>query len=130
MLDAYNRGMDLSDDEAIKRECGRRIKAARIDAGMTQQELAGAVGLAASTIGNYEQGTRLPGPKEATLLGKTLGVSPAYVLLVEDVDMLLFQGEAALLKKYRTLTPQEQKVIDARITHLSRTAKPKKTRKP
>lgn len=36
------------------------LKAARVNAGLTQQEAADALGISRKTLGNYEQGTRYP----------------------------------------------------------------------
>lgn len=131
---AYNCGMDMSDDEAIKAECGRRIQAARKAVGWRLEDLAQNTGLKPSRIGNWEQGTRMPGPKEATLLGRALGISPAYILLVEE-NMLLFEEEAELLKVFRALAPEDQQNYLAMLNRLNklRTTKqtpPKARKKP
>ncbi len=101
-------GMAHMDDNEIKRLIGERIAQARRDLGWSQSELARAVGMAPSTIGNYEQGTRMPRPGEATLLGKALGVSPAYLLAVDGDDMLLLDAEAEAIRWLRSLPPGEQ----------------------
>lgn len=36
------------------------LKAARVNAGLTQQEAADALGISRKTLGNYEQGKRYP----------------------------------------------------------------------
>jgi len=120
--------MDLNDDDAVKRECGRRIRAARDAIGLTQGQLAEAVGLSPSAIGNYEQGIRLPGPREATLLGRELGINPAYILLVEGEEMLLFEDEALLLERFRGLSPQDQQRALIQLDRLKKLHAPNVTR--
>ncbi len=96
------------EDLVLKQEVGKRIAAARAALGWTQRELALKVGSAKQTIASYEQGTRLPGPKEATLLGEALGVSPAYLLVVDGDEMQLLDAEAEMVRLMRALPPEEQ----------------------
>lgn len=54
---------------------GDRIRAARLLAGMTQNQLAELVGVSARTIGNYERGETIPdrtGPRLVIALGQHL----------------------------------------------------------
>lgn len=85
----------------LKKQIGLRIKAARENNGWSLAELAArTISLQKSRIGNYEQGTRTPGPLEAKELARALGVSAAYVLCVDD-ESTLSEDEKKLLEKYR-----------------------------
>lgn len=69
----------------IKEKIGSRIKAARKEAGLTVREVCEKSGsLKQARISNWEQGTRSPGPSEALLLARILGVSAAYLLCLTD----------------------------------------------
>jgi SOS-response transcriptional repressor LexA len=69
----------------MKERIGQRIQALRVAAGLTLGQLAEQTGsLKKSRIGNWEQGTRMPGPEEAKILANTLNVSPAYLLGLTD----------------------------------------------
>lgn len=50
------------------------IKAARVNANLTQQELAEAVGVTTQTINSWENGRREPKVSQAKALCETLGV--------------------------------------------------------
>lgn len=62
---------------------GERIKLARKNAHMTQQDLAEAVGVAKSTIAGYEIGVREPDSIRIYRIAKALGVSGDYLLDIE-----------------------------------------------
>ncbi len=69
----------------IKGKIGQRIKEARLAKGLTVKQLAEKTRtLKATRIGNWEQGTRSPGPIETMQLSNVLGVSPAYLLCLSD----------------------------------------------
>ncbi len=57
-----------------------RLRQLRVDANMTQEELAAATDLTQSTISRLEKGGRLPRPKTLRRLAEALGVEP------EDLD--------------------------------------------
>jgi SOS-response transcriptional repressor LexA len=62
---------------------GKRIKIARIKAGLSQGELAKRLGIAYPTLSKYEQGHRTP---DSVLLGriaKMLGCDPGWLLAIE-----------------------------------------------
>lgn len=65
----------------FRQQIGRRIAAARKAMHWTIKELATQTqSLSPARIGNWEQGTRSPGPMEAMLLAKHLNVSASYLL--------------------------------------------------
>lgn len=52
--------------------------------GLTIKVLAEMTGLGAARIGNWEQGTRSPGPEEAKLLSSALNVASSWLLCLTD----------------------------------------------
>lgn len=120
------------EDSELKKKVGRRIAEARKALGWNQTELGLRVGLAKTTIAGYEQGVSLPGPNEATLIGAALGVSPAYLLVVDGDEMQLLDAEAEIVRKFRALPPEEQarfvKLLEGRVRLARKT--PVKKRPP
>ncbi|QBR84677.1 XRE family transcriptional regulator [Legionella israelensis] len=68
----------------MKKMIGSRIAQARKANGLTIKELSEKTGLSASRIGNWEQGTRSPGPLEAKILSKELKVAASWFLCLTD----------------------------------------------
>lgn len=71
---------------ALKLEIGRRIRTAREAKGLTLKGLAALTNsLSPSRIGNYEQGSRTPGPHEAIELAHALGnVRASYLMCLDE----------------------------------------------
>lgn len=65
---------------------GRRIRRARLRAGISQQEVADAIGVGVTSVSRWEVGTRVPSAVRLAKLARVLGVS---------VDFLLDGQEAA-----------------------------------
>lgn len=57
-----------------------RLKELREERGMTQLELANQLGIAKSSIGMYEQGRRVPSPKQLVNMAAFFDVSVEYLL--------------------------------------------------
>lgn len=69
----------------LRKEIAARITKARKEKGITIKELAARTQeLSPARIGNWEQGTRSPGPTETKLLAEQLGVSASYLLCLTD----------------------------------------------
>ncbi len=64
---------------------GARIAALRRDAGWSQAELAGRLGVSASAIGMYEQGRREPSADSLVALSRIFGVTTDYLLTGKPV---------------------------------------------
>lgn len=65
----------------MKKDIANRIRESRKASGLTLKALASKTHeFSQARIGNWEQGTRSPGPQEAKVLGAALGVSAAYLL--------------------------------------------------
>lgn len=63
---------------------GRRLRAARALAGMTQYETSKAANITRNNIPRYETGEILPGSRRLFLICKTLNVSADYLLGLTD----------------------------------------------
>ena len=61
----------------------KNLKSARIKAGMTQEQIASAVGVAVTTYSNWELGKREPNVLKIKALAKVLGVTGDYLLGLE-----------------------------------------------
>lgn len=68
----------------MKKIIGGRITQARKANGLTIKVLAERTGLGAARIGNWEQGTRSPGPFEAKVLSKELRVAASWLMCLTD----------------------------------------------
>ena len=68
----------------MKKIIGSRITQARKANGLTIKMLAERTNLGAARIGNWEQGTRMPGPSEAMILSRELGVAASWLLCLTN----------------------------------------------
>lgn len=81
----------------MKKNIGERIARARKANGLTIKQLSEKTGLGAARIGNWEQGTRSPGPEEALILSKALSVAASWLLCLTanpkgewlEIDLLI-----------------------------------------
>lgn len=75
---------------------GARIAALRLNAGLSQADLAAMINVSPSTIGMYEQGRREPSPGILVCLAKALGVTADYLLDMEQTypDIRLMETSA------------------------------------
>ncbi len=64
---------------------GRRIRAARGLAGMSQQDLADVAGVSWVSVSNWERGVVMPGSRHLLALGRALGRSVEYLLWTGEV---------------------------------------------
>lgn len=69
---------DMHERITIVGTIAERIKKTRIDRGMTQGQLADAVGISQSSIGNIESGVRKR-PRELLSIAQALGVAPEWL---------------------------------------------------
>ncbi|WP_430622555.1 helix-turn-helix domain-containing protein [Adlercreutzia faecimuris] len=63
---------------------GKRLRQARMDAGLTQQALADLIGVSLRNYQNYEQGSRNPPLDTLASIAATLRVSADYLLGLTD----------------------------------------------
>ena len=102
-------------DMNFKKEIGKRLAEAREDKGWSLAKLSEETArvLSASRISNYEQGERLPGPREILILSKALGRDPAYLMCLEGGEMT--EKERELLNSWRALPESERMAYLRRI---------------
>ncbi len=108
-----------------KKEIGKRIRAER-DAlkwslETLAQKTAGARSgpLSKSRISNYEQGLRLPGPREIKVLAQTLQADAAYLMCLDTGEDEMNKEEMDLLRNYRRLPENERLAYSRRIDSLA-----------
>lgn len=95
-----------------KAESGRRLKQAREAKKWTLQDVASRlVGIGASRISNYEQGTRLMRQKEAVKLAEVLDVSAAYLMCVDEVSTMP-SSKRRLLEMYDAADSRGKRTIE------------------
>ena len=94
-----------------------RIKEARITSGLTQLQVAEALGVAKSSISSYENGTREPPPSVISELITVLHTDANFLfqdeINAEKKTVGLNAHEAEIIKKYRSLDSHGEKVVDA-----------------
>lgn len=100
-------------------EIGRKIRELRASRGLTQRELAAAVGASEPTIRNYELGNRTPDNAQLDKIAAALGVDPEILIIpkiestavITQVLDLLNSGEIGRIirnmRKERGLTQTE-----------------------
>lgn len=89
---------------------GARIKAAREQAGMTQEDLAAALEMSPSHISVIERGVKAPKLETLVKIANTLKVSPDRLL--QDVAVCASNGVASELSTVvAELSPKEQRRV-------------------
>ena len=68
----------------LMKEIGARLVQLRKEAGLTQQEVAGHLGMTKGTVSNYEQGLRSPSPDALVKFAKEFHVTVNYLLGMDD----------------------------------------------
>ena len=100
------------------KEIGEMIKTRRISRGMTQDQLADAIGVSPSAVGMYESGRRKPKDNIVEALADVFNVSKWSILYREDEIIVdtptitkdeLTLDERRLLAAYRAAEPSFQK---------------------
>jgi SOS-response transcriptional repressor LexA len=93
-----------------REKIGRRIAAARYEAGLTQRELADAVGRSTHTVPNWESGQNMPSPEVLAQIAAATGKPVSYFLgeqqeeamstaaLVHRLEALLGAGSAQTIE--------------------------------
>jgi len=100
------------------KDMATRIRTARAVLGITQAELADAVGVTRSAVAQWETGRSGQVGGTLTKLAEVLGVTPSYLLIgsADDRAAALSGDELALLRLYRACPPTDR-------AYLLRTAK-------
>ncbi len=104
-----------------------RIKEARQNKHLTQEQLASKIGVAKSTLAGYETGIREPGVEIIGKIMCVLNVDANYLWQDEvDFPMQVSHTEMELIKKYRALDSAAQSYVNSVLDwELNRTTKVK-----
>jgi transcriptional regulator with XRE-family HTH domain len=107
----------MSDDETTENIFGRRLRAARNERGLEQQQLAERAGLPPSSISHFEKGARKPSFDNLRNLAKSLDVTTDYLLgRVDTMDRV--EGAQRLHRHLGNLTESEVKTVEGFIQML------------
>lgn len=95
-----------------------KLKQLRLDKGVTQSDIAKAIGISPATIGNYEQGTREPRRIETLeKIAEYFGVSVECLMddnSINQYDMyngIIYRSEKEIDNYIKTLTEDEMRLI-------------------
>lgn len=102
---------------------GERIRSARLARGMTQADLARAIGVSRSAVAQWE--TDRAGQVRANLarIAAVLDISVGHLVSGESAEDRTDTPDAmALLRLYRTLTPDDRQLLLRTAVRLSRAA--------
>lgn len=92
-----------------------RIKSARVNSGMSQQDLADRLGVTKQSVSQYERGMRKPDMETLIALGDVFNLSIDYLTGKSDVT-LRFLTEEDLMKLAqppKEITPEELALLEA-----------------
>lgn len=110
----------------IGESAGSRIKMARERQNMTQKELAEKMGTTPQNISQYERGIRNPKLETRERLAKVLSVDAHWLEVGEYEDKSLSGEEQQLLRYFRIMSLEGQRVALERMDELSRHPRYKK----
>ena len=104
----------LSISESLAAVIARNIKKARLNAGLTQDQLAKKMGISKNTISGYENGVSMPKVEFLYPLMDALNVDANYIYGVDstEVSMNLTLHECELISAYRSQQEAVQQSID------------------
>jgi transcriptional regulator with XRE-family HTH domain len=107
-------------------ELGARIRAARLAQGLTQEQLAHAVGVTRSAVAQWETGRAGQVGGNLARIARVLGSSAAYLLSGEQeagaAPLPLRGDEMALLRAYRDCAPDDRALLVRTAVRLARLA--------
>ncbi len=93
---------------------GARVRTARLARGLTQDGLAGAVGISRSAVAQWETGRAGQLGGNLTRVAEVLGVGVEYLLSGDDVRAAFGAAsgdEAAMLRLYRACAPEDRQIL-------------------
>ena len=100
-------------------EFGNRLKEARVLKGLNQEQLAEAMGLTQASISQFEQGQRLPTPKNIEKFSEVLEVKREFLAGDNEGE---FEREM-LMRNLKNLTPDSLKKINDYIELVKKSEK-------
>ncbi len=92
-----------------------RLKQARLEKGVTQEQLGEQIGVAKSTITGYEKGNSEPDMLKMKKIMRALNIDANYLLqdeMKQSADNNTSLEELKLLKKYRVLDERGKKIVN------------------
>jgi len=104
-------------------DIGARIRAARLDRGLTQDELAERVGVSRSAVAQWETGRAGQVTGNLSRIAETLGVNVESLMVGDDKRAAgeVRQGdELALLRLYRECDPEDRQMLLRTARRLAR----------
>lgn len=117
-------GKQTAQEHAAQSGMGGRIRASRQTAGMTQVELAQAVGVSRSAIAQWETDRSGQVGVNLARLAEVLSVSPTYLLNgtvgPEGGSAAESPQEMAILRLYRELAEEDRQVLLRLVIRLAR----------
>jgi len=93
-------------------EIGARIKQARLEAGLTQEELAGLGKFSSRSVQGWESGARIPF-KHIAELGMLLRKTSEWFLYGDEPDSTTETRYEELLKRLGQVEAQQQELLEA-----------------
>lgn len=93
---------------------GEKLKRARNEAHLTQEELAHKLGIAKSTVAGYENNSREPDVMKIKKITEILNINADYLLGVEKVPHFS-PDEKAIIEKYRVLDSHGKNIVNANL---------------
>lgn len=79
------------------------------------EDLSGATGIRVSTLGNYRTGLRLMKPWDAKVIAGALGIRPAFLLCIEESQLLTTPEEERLVRNWRALPENERQRLASKV---------------
>lgn len=108
----------MGGEKGKHKKSAERLKRALDLKGWNSQRLSDETGIPKSSISQYRNGYHCPNNLNAGLIGKALGVSPAW-LMGFDVDMSVKVGEETFLIEFKQLNADNQTLVREMIHLLS-----------
>lgn len=103
----------------------RRLRFAREQKGLRQEDLAGMAGVSQQTIQQIEAGVIMR-PKKIGKIAKAVGRSPAWLQFGTEEIETLDKEAITLAQAFMQLDEAEKKAMFAAITQMAKTKKPRK----
>lgn len=118
-------------DEPLPASSGARIRAARLERGWTQDDLAEAVGVSRSAVAQWETDRAGQIRANLTRISEVLEISVEQLLYGEDrrgVPLAASADELALLRLYRQCAPEDRQILLRTARRLTRGATSRRRR--
>lgn len=100
-----------------KKAYALQLSSLRKARGLTQQQVAEAIGITRGRLNNYEQGSREPDIEIITLLANFYRISVGNLLGLDETEIFYRQNQQIreaidLLEKVKNLSPEKQQIIE------------------